>query len=244
MANLIDATYFIGEIEIPNLNQPEVATDMLHSITLYEKEVLTDLLGYAMWKDLQAAIAAPVVGDKWDKLINGEEFTYTPSNGVAITTMWEGLKGADKKSLIAYFVYFKHREKRSSYNAGVGIEVEAKTDNSIQSSLYVKLVDIWNEFLAMYGITDCDYVASSEEVVSAYPTGLNYPPHSYPADYNDPLSYHSELPPIAYPFSASSYYVDYVSHPASAFNYLLSKQADFPNWRFTSQGGEINRFGL
>ena len=242
MANLIDPTYFIGEIEIANANQEEIATDLLHSISLYEKEVLTDLLGYGMYKDMQAA--TPVEGDKWYKLINGEEFSYTPSGSVEVVTKWEGLKGENKKSLIAYYIYFRHRTKRQSYNAGVGIEVEAATDNSKPSSLYVKLIEIWNEFVNMYGLTECDYFAPSEEVVSAYPTGWNYPPHTYPADYNDPLSYHSEVPPIAYPSMYNSYYVNYAQYPASAFNYLLSKQADFPNWKYRSQGGEINRFGL
>ena len=243
MANLIDASYFIGEIEIPNLNQEAVATDLLHSITLYEKEVLTDLLGYAMYKDLKAAMLVDPLEDKWDKLINGEEFSYTPSGSAEVVAKWEGLKGLDKKSLVAYYIYFEHRNKRSSYNAGVGIEVEAATDNSKPSSLYVKLTEVWNDFINMYGNTECNYSASSELVASIYPTGYNYPPHSYPADYNDPLSYHSELPPIAYPYTSYPY-VNYVAQPASAFNYLLSKQADFPNWKFKSLGGELNRFGL
>jgi len=210
MANLIDATYFIGEIEIANANQGEISADLLHSITLYEKEVLTDLLGYAMYKDMQAAIAAaPAIPleAKWVALIEGEEFTYTPSNGVAVVTKWEGLKGANKKSLVAYYIYFRHRTKRQSYNAGVGIEVEAATENAINSSLYVKLTEVWNEFIAMYG-TDC-------------------------GDYQVPTD------PTLY-----SYYYYEGEFIASAYNYLLSKQADFPNWKYKSQGGEINRFGL
>jgi len=151
------------------------------------------------------------------------------------------LKGADKKYLVAYYIYFRHRTKRQSYNAGVGIEVEAATDNSKPSSLYVKLIEIWNEFIAMYGDYSGDFVIPpSPAVVGPY----NYPPHTYPADYNDPASYNVEIVPMNYYWPNGFPYVNCNEYPASAFNYLLSKQADFPNWSYKSQGGEINRFGL
>jgi hypothetical protein len=166
-----------------------------------------------MYKELQTIVVVP--GDKWDKLINGEEFSFTPAGSPEVTTKWEGLKGKDKKSLIAYYIYFMHRRKRASYNAGVNIEVEAKTDNSIQASLYTKLTETWNEFIAMYGIVDC--WNSYHHFIYAVPAD--------PANYQYPYSYWNE-------------------YPASALNYLIAKQADFPDWRFTSEGGEINRYGL
>lgn len=202
MANIIDISYFVGDIEIPNISQEEIEADVNNSITIYEKEVLIALLGYPMYKELRAATPAP--GDKWYKLINGEEFTFTV-DGQEVNTKWDGLKGEEKKSLIAYYVYFMHRRKRQSYNAGVGIEVEADTDNSKPSSLYVRLVDVWNGFVKMYGF-DC-YVE------------------------DDDFGYNLD------------YYQHYNDEP-SAYNYLLAKKADFTNWKFKSQGGEIDRFGL
>lgn len=147
MANIIDAFYFIGDIEIPNVNQEEIADDLLHSINLYEKEVLISLLGYTLYKELRAHTV--VAGDKFDKLINGEDFSFTV-NGATVETHWNGLKGENKKSLIAYYVYFMHRRKRASYHAGTGMEVEAKTDNSNKGSLYTKLIEVWNDFITMY----------------------------------------------------------------------------------------------
>lgn len=199
MANIIDTSYFVGDIEVPNSNQPEIEMDLNNSINLYEKEVLIMLLGYSLYKELRAHTIVP--GDKFDKLVNGEEFSFT-FNGVTVENKWDGLKGENKKSLIAYYVYFMHRRKRASYNAGVGQEVEPKTENSQKGSLYTKLVEVWNEFIKMYG----DVCYASE------PYFINYYVHE------------NDLP--------------------SAYNYLVAKRSDFSNWRFTSQEGEINRYGI
>ncbi len=152
MATLIDTTYFVEEIEVPNANQAENKVPLEKSIAQYQKEVLISLLGYPLYKEL---IAHTVVsGDKFDKLINGEDFEFE-FEGETISTRWEGLLGFQKKSLIAYYVYFMHRKKKQSYNSGIDVEVEADTENSSKASLYLKLVDIWNEFVLMYG-DGCD----------------------------------------------------------------------------------------
>lgn len=166
MANLIDISFFVEDIEVPNAAaQAEIKATLEASIVQYEKEVLIDLLGYKLYKEL---IAHTIVsGDKFDKLVNGEEFTFT-FDGEIIETKWEGLKGFSKKSLIAYFVYFMHRKKHQSYNAGVSVEVEADTDNSSKASLYLHLVDIWNEFVYLYG-DGCN-----DEHDNADPSAYNY----------------------------------------------------------------------
>lgn len=148
MANLIDTSYFVDEIEIANTNQEEVLASVTASIVQYEKEVLIDLLGYELYKELIAHTV--IAGDKFDKLINGEEFSFS-YNGKTVTRKWEGLKGFAKKSLIAYYVYYMHRKKHQSYNDGLSVEVEPDTENSSKASLYLHLVDVWNEFVFMYG---------------------------------------------------------------------------------------------
>jgi hypothetical protein len=193
MANVIDTSYFVGDIEIPNIAQPEISTDVTNSIKVFEKEVLIALLGYPMWKDLQAALASPVSGDKWDKLLNGGEFTFS-FEGEIKTRYWEGLKGLEKKSLIAYFVYFMHRRKRATYMSGVNTEVEADSENSTRTTPIDRLIYVWNEFLDMYG-DSCSEGQHENDAPSAY-------------------------------------------------NYILAKTADFPNWEFKSQGRKINRFGI
>lgn len=173
MANIIDTSFFVGDIEIPNVAQAPIRAKLENSIKLYEKEVLISLLGYPMWKDLQANIASP--SGIWDKLINGEEFSFT-FNGETITTYWEGLKGLEKKSLIAYYVYFMHRRKEASYMAGVGTEVKADTENSTMDDLHTKLVYVWNEFIKMYGDVcgDMDGFVSNPQHENMEPSAYNY----------------------------------------------------------------------
>ena len=191
MANIIDTSYFVDDIELPNVNQAPIKAGVEKSIALYEKEVLISLFGYSMYKDFLAA--TPVAGDKWYKLINGEEFSFA-FEGETVTRYWDGLLGADKKSLVAYYIYFMHRRKEVSYMAGVGTEVEAETENSTKVSLYEKLVWIWNEFLLMYG----DGCTEGQ----------------------------------------------YNNAEPSAYNYLTTKAANFTNWKFESQGEELNTFGV
>lgn len=150
MANIIDTSYFVEDIELPNVGQPEITQKVTNSIKTYEKEVLIDLLGYPLYKELTGAVYVDGDASKWDKLVNGEEFSFVV-NGLTITTKWEGLKGFEKKSLIAYFVYFMHRRKEATYMAGVGTENKADTENSSMDDLHPKLTYIWNEFLKMYG---------------------------------------------------------------------------------------------
>ena len=165
MAELIDTTYFVEEIEVPNVAQAEVKVPLEKSILQYQKEVLISLLGYSLYKELIAHTVES--GDKFDKLINGEDFSFS-FEGEVIETRWEGLLGYQKKSLIAYYVYFMHRKKKQSYNSGIDVEVEADTENSSKTSLYLKLVDIWNEFVTMYG-DGCN-----DEHENADPSAYNY----------------------------------------------------------------------
>ena len=206
MANLIDTTYFIEEIEIPNANQDEIEEDVTGSITQYEREVLVSLLGYPLYKLLRDSAFVDGDASIWDKLVNGDDFSFT-LNSQTVELRWDGLRGFEKKSLIAYYVYYMHRRKRASYHAGTGIEVEAASDNAAPASVYHKMVEVWNEFVNMYGDPTDDY-----GYVIDIPAEL------------DNYTHHNNL--------------------ASAYNYLLAKKADFPTWKFKSQGGELNRFGF
>jgi hypothetical protein len=185
MANIIDTTYFVNEIEIANVNQNPVKADLINSIKLYEKEVLVMLLGYPLYVELMTNLATS--GDKWDKLLNGEDFSFI-LDGVTINTRWEGLKGVDKVSVLAYYIYYKHREKRASYTAGLATEVEASTENAKPTAMYHKMVDVWNRFIDMYGQTWDDYFYPE----SAYPTD------ALPSAYNYLLAKKADFPTWQY----------------------------------------------
>lgn len=84
---LIDRSYFIGELNIPNTNQVSVGEVLDWFIEKYETEFLSKVLGYELYKALKAGLIAPVVDQKWTDLIEGVEYT----NLAGRLTFWKGL---------------------------------------------------------------------------------------------------------------------------------------------------------
>src|SRR5687768_14727720 len=118
---LIDETYFVGELKIPNTDRQEVSEPLLRMIAHREKELLTDLLGYEMYKDFLANQAEPVNA----ALLNGAEYTL---NGQL--NKWEGLRNVtEKRSLIANYVYFHWQDDQISKTTGLG-EKKPKAENA------------------------------------------------------------------------------------------------------------------
>jgi hypothetical protein len=118
--------------------------------------VLISLLGNALYVELRDSAFVDGDASIYDKLVNGDDFSYT-LNSQTVELRWDGLRGFEKKSLIAYYVYYMHRRKRASYHAGTGIEVEAASDNAKPAQVYHKMVEVWNEFINMYGDPTDEY---------------------------------------------------------------------------------------
>jgi hypothetical protein len=88
---LIDRTYFIGELNIPNANGTAnnnavpALTDWF--IEKYEEKFLKELLGHELYKALKAGMLEDPVPQKWTDLIEGVEYTDTASK----IRFWPGL---------------------------------------------------------------------------------------------------------------------------------------------------------
>lgn len=158
MANIIDYTYFINEINVPIQSRTELNGAINQSIALYEDQILRLLLGYKLWKEMKAAYDASVaeiptpLPEKWDRFINGAEFEYKV-NGETVLDKWIGLKNTSKISLIANYVYFFHRRNNVSQNNGIG-ETISNAENATVVSPYAKCVNAWNTMVDMYGELD------------------------------------------------------------------------------------------
>jgi hypothetical protein len=74
MPNLIDYTFFIGTINVPNTNQASTQGLLTTLITKYQEKLLTDLLGRKMYLDFMAGIQEPSVADKWQELLTGADY--------------------------------------------------------------------------------------------------------------------------------------------------------------------------
>lgn len=84
---LIDKSYFFGDLQIAQPTQTEVADNIDWFINKYEPKLLTQLLGYQLYKDLKAGMLTSPVDQKWLNLLFGVEYTNKQNK----LTKWNGL---------------------------------------------------------------------------------------------------------------------------------------------------------
>jgi hypothetical protein len=144
MANLIDITYFVNDISLPVDTQ---TAQINAKIRMYEPIILTDVLGYDLYKKM---LAGPT-DQKYLDLINGKEYK---AEGVYYN--WRGLVNANKDSLIAYYVWIKFVQADKGYVSGSGVK-QLETENSkvdmtnslitLNYNKMVNLIDEMNAFI-------------------------------------------------------------------------------------------------
>lgn len=84
---LIDRTYFVGELSIPNTSQVAIGSAVDLFIEIYEVKLLTEVLGYTLYKALKAGLQIVPLAQKWTDLIEGVEYTDLATK----TRFWKGL---------------------------------------------------------------------------------------------------------------------------------------------------------
>lgn len=152
MATIIDNTYFTkGWLFIPankDLNaepvgSPSAQTEIDFFIEEYERELLLNALGVTLYNELESELPTPTT-QKWIDLVDGKDYTI---NGK--TKRWNGLRGANMQSLIAFYVYCQYlRNDNSTYLiTGIG-QLEAGNAERFDPS--PKFVKSWNRFLEQY----------------------------------------------------------------------------------------------
>jgi len=137
MANLIDYTYFINDINIPAQYLTGTSELISDYIERYEKECLVKLLGYDLYK---AVIADQVT---YSDLINGADYTIG-----GYTREWVGLKNAELDSLIAYYVYYHFVKDNVNSLQGVGAVI-SQTENASRTSPDLLMVKAWNRYIEL-----------------------------------------------------------------------------------------------
>ena len=187
MANLINSSYFQkGDLYIPNntdINVGDVGitnqTDLDFYIVEYERELLLNALGIVLYEEYLAALQnlnqAP---KRWTDLIDG--VTYT--NPSSVVKRWEGLRGANKQSLVASFVYTKYLRNYNETFATTGV-VRNDSKNATNYDATPKYIKAYNKFLRQYqadnlpnpityvnrfGTNGLDWYGSEDTTVSLY----------------------------------------------------------------------------
>ena len=109
---IIDKTYFIRNLHVPNTEEPtsDASIELEMSIDRYVRQFLQMTLGNVLFSDFDSyvidgelEITAP---QKWLNLVNGCEYTKD-----GIDYVWQGLKyelGLYKVSLLANYTYVNH----------------------------------------------------------------------------------------------------------------------------------------
>jgi hypothetical protein len=149
MANLIDNTYFVGDISVPLSSNATLNSNFNAAIARYEDEILRKLLGYTLWKALKVQIDAASYSAPWKDFIEGAEFSFE-FNGNTINEKWNGLINDEKVSLIAYYIYYQHRKFNDTIYTGIG-ETKPKGENSRPASPLLKMVQVNNLMVNLYG---------------------------------------------------------------------------------------------
>ncbi|NHJ85909.1 MAG: hypothetical protein FK734_10635 [Asgard group archaeon] len=87
--------------------------------------------------------------EPYKSLINGKEYEVT-YNGRTVKVKWNGLKNADKISLIAYYVYCYYLKQKATHISAVGA-IKMKLENSDYANASNKIFSAWVKFSELYG---------------------------------------------------------------------------------------------
>ena len=115
---LIDIDYFKGALQIPNIEKDSTGFESNY-IDVYEKEILTHLLGNTLYQNMIANYQSgtPSVGVD---LVEGKTYTVT-INQIDYTVKWNGLINTDEISLISYYVYYNYVQQNYQQLTGLGV---------------------------------------------------------------------------------------------------------------------------
>lgn len=146
---LIDSSYFVGPINIPNTNKTEVSERLQWFIDEYEAELLEEILGYELYKEFSEGItdfdpdgSNPTIEGRWLSLLEGGEYVWNGRLKKFNGLLYE--KGDTKLSLIANYVYWNWIRDQHTQTVGLG-EVKATAENAENTNPAFKLIKAWND---------------------------------------------------------------------------------------------------
>ncbi len=164
--SLIDQSYFVFDINLP----VGTYSSLPGYINRFEPEILTELLGY----ELAALVMAYDPDTSEQRIIDfveGKEYTAIV-NGRDVKVKWNGLINTQKKSLIAYYVYYWYVRANNTLTTGIG-EAKAKTENGTMVDASQKVMNAAMRLAELYG---------NEYESEAMPSAYNFLKH-HEADY-------------------------------------------------------------
>lgn len=144
----IDLTYFFDELLIADKDNN--ANSIKRFINQLEPWLLTELMGYALYKAYAAGISAGSPDAKWLAIRDGKEYTVS-----GVLVKWQGLIFKDgpsgdeqsKKSLIANYVYWHWIRNNNTVTTAAG-EMQAKAGPiAANTTSKGKTIRAWNQMV-------------------------------------------------------------------------------------------------
>ena len=112
-------------------------------MTLYDELVLA--LGMLPFVEDTNPASLPTADQKWINLVNGTN--YTDPNGNV--RRWDGLKGYDKQSVIAFYIFTEYlRNNNETYTTTGVVKNDAKNAQVIDPT--PKYIKAYNQFIEAY----------------------------------------------------------------------------------------------
>lgn len=136
MANIVNQTFFVGPISLPNLHHTQELERLTTFINKYEPECLCKILGYPLFKKFGSETS-----QRMTDLLNGAEYT----DGLGELRKFNGIKHDVNISLIANYVYFYFLQANASQQSGTGTNVTVP-NSATQQSPREKQAAAWNFF--------------------------------------------------------------------------------------------------
>jgi len=143
---IIDYSYFIREINIPQLSQPSVSEALDLFIEKYQAKFLKEVFGIELAKLIDVYLATPEgdpIEERIQSIVEGIEFVYEGN-----TEVWTGLRNESKISPVSNFVFYWYVTDGVTFLSQTG-EAGMTSENSYKVSVNDRLVFVWNEMIEL-----------------------------------------------------------------------------------------------
>jgi hypothetical protein len=158
---LIETSYFIGEINIPNAGTGGPVDALVNRfIKLHEPRFLQLALGQSLYsafmtglgkaadgsyEKVDKGVPADDVAQKWKDLLNGKEYTGLDGRKYK----WNGFiplqdSATANESIIASYVYYYFMKNNATQTTGIG-ENQPNQENGVSVSPRFKMTSAWNK---------------------------------------------------------------------------------------------------
>lgn len=153
---IIQESDFVGDVEIPVGEWTEDKLNLY--IDQVEEDILTSLLGWTLYQELESNLTVNPFPAKWANLIDGD--TYTSGE---ITFKFKGLT-----EMLKHFVFFYYMRDNEMENTQIGVVINSATNADRVTPVTSNLLRRhWNKGIKIYNDA-CSYITITNEPGEVY----------------------------------------------------------------------------